>query len=308
MRILLTSTSFQDTPGKHQELLSGLNFQVDTLRGPLKKDSLLPVIQNYDAIICGDDEIDEEVLIKGKNGKLKAISKYGIGMDKIDLKAAAQLGIAVKNCPGVNHITVAEHFFALLLTFYKNVHLEYNITKRNKWERLIGHEIFGKKLGILGLGRIGKEIAMRASCFGMDLSGYDKLPDYEFCSKYKIALKDSIESLVKDIDVLSLNLNLDNSTKGIINYNLFSKMKKGVVIVNTARGGLVDLNSLIRGIEDKIIGGYLTDVLEEEPMPDNYPLLNYENVIITPHTGSRTYESVERQGIMAVENLIEMLK
>ena len=113
MKILLTSTSFQDTPGPHHELLNSQGFTIDVLRGPLKEDVLLPIIANYDAVICGDDEYTEDVLYKGIKGKLKYISKYGVGLDKINLVAAKKMGISVTNCPGVNQISVAEHVWVL---------------------------------------------------------------------------------------------------------------------------------------------------------------------------------------------------
>lgn len=308
MRILLTSTSFQDTPGKHQELLNTQGFEIDTLRGPVKEELLLPIIGNYDGIICGDDEITSKVIEAGTKGNLKIISKYGIGLDKIDTLAANTFNIPVTNCPGVNQITVAEHFFALLLAFYKNLHIEYNITKQGKWERLIGHELYGKTIAILGLGRIGKEIAIRASSFGLKIKTMDKFPDTIFCGEYKLEVCNKVEELVDQADIVSLNLSLDKESESIINQDLIGKMKDGVIIVNTARGKLVDLNAIINGLRNKNIGGYLTDVLEEEPMKDNHPLLDFDNVIITPHIGSRTYESVERQGTMAVENLLKHLK
>ena len=127
IKVLLTSTSFQDCEGSHKELLEENNWCVDYLRGPLKKTDLLNCIDKYDAIICGDDEIDAEVLKKGKNGKLKYISKYGIGLDKIDLEAAKSYNIKVANCKNVNQIAVAEHVIGLLVCYMKNIHLSYNL-------------------------------------------------------------------------------------------------------------------------------------------------------------------------------------
>ncbi len=307
MKILLTSTSFQDTPGKHQKILKQQNFDIDFLRGPIKEKEILPIIHKYDGIICGDDEITRNVIIKGKKGKLKVISKYGIGLDKVDLKAAKEFDIPVTNTPGVNHITVAEHVLALLFTYYKNIHFEYNITKQNKWQRLIGHEIFGKNIGILGLGRIGKELAIRASALGMNVYATDISKDEDFIKKNNIKWGESINDLIPLIDILSLNMPLTNETKEIIDKSIFDKCNKRVIIVNTARAGLINLENLIEALKNKKISAYLTDVLEDEPMIQNHPLLKFDNVIITPHIGSRTYESVERQGTMAVENLMRIL-
>jgi len=308
MKILLTSTSFQDAPGKHHDVLAQTGFQVNTLRGPVTEEVLLPIIANYDGVICSDDQYTRAVIKNGSKGRLRIISKYGVGLDSIDIEAAKEFGIAVTNCELVNHITVAEHVMALLLSHYKNIHLEHNYTRKGEWTRLIGHELYGKILGIAGLGKIGKEVAKRAIAFGMPVMAFDKYFDDEFMNKYQIGRCNTIEELVSQTDCLSLNLKLTPETEGIISSNLiFNKMKKGMIIINTARGKLVDLPALLEGLNTGIIGGYLTDVLEEEPMKPGHPLQDMKNVIITPHIGSRTYESVERQGIMAVNNLSDGL-
>jgi D-3-phosphoglycerate dehydrogenase len=308
MKILLTSTSFQDTPGEHHELLKQTGFEVDTLRGPVKADVLLPVIDQYDGVICSDDEYNEDVIRKGAEGRLKAIAKYGVGLDSIDLRAASHYNIKVTNCELVNHITVAEHVMALIFTYFKNIHLEYNHTIKGEWKRLIGHELFGKTIGIAGLGKIGKEVAVRAKAFGLKVMAFDKLLDEQFLDDHRVTGFSSLEEMLPHIDILSLNLKLTEETTDMISRGLISEyLKKGTVIVNTARGKLVDLQALIDGLKEGTVGAYLTDVLEVEPMAPNHPLKDMPNVIITPHIGSRTYESVERQGIMAVHNLVNSL-
>ncbi|GAL65304.1 D-3-phosphoglycerate dehydrogenase [Jejuia pallidilutea] len=159
MKVLLTTTSFQDTPGVHQDLLYSQGFKVDTLRGPILEEELLPIIQNYDAVICGDDEYTEAVIKKGVEGNLKFISKYGVGLDRIDLEAAKKYNVPVTNCPAVNQVSVSEHVLALLFTFERNIHLQYNSVQSGSWKRWIGHEIEGKTIGIIGLGAVGKELA-----------------------------------------------------------------------------------------------------------------------------------------------------
>ncbi len=307
MKLLLTSTSFQDNKGAHQDLFNRQGFDTDYLRGPIIEDRLLEIIDQYDALLCGDDELSRSVLEKGKAGKLKFISKYGVGLDKIDLKAAGELDIPVMNCPGVNQISVAEHVFALLLTFFRNVHHEYNHTRSGNWVRLTGTELYGKTIGIIGLGAIGKEVAKRAYCFGMNVMVHDKYPDMEFILKFKMFNTPDISEIYSKSDIISLHVPLLPETENMINGDIISNcLKKGVVIVNTARGKLVNLDGLKKGLLNGIIKGYLADVLDVEPMPENYALKDFDNVIITPHIGSRTHESVEKQGLMAVNNLIEM--
>jgi D-3-phosphoglycerate dehydrogenase / 2-oxoglutarate reductase len=307
MKVLLTSTSFQDTPGIHKDRLYKAGLEIDILRGPVKEEVLIPIIGTYDGIICGDDEITRNVIKTGTEGKLKIISKYGVGLDKIDLNASEEYGIPVTNCPGVNHVTVAEHVIALIFCYYKNIHLEYNITKNGEWLRMIGNEIYGKKIAIAGLGKIGKEVAIRSKALGLSVIVFDPYPDIEFIKCHKIKLVNNLQELIKDTDILSLNLPLTSKTKGIINTELILEAKRDLVIVNTSRALLIDQDSLYFLLKEKKIKAYLTDVLEEEPMIMNHPLLQFDNVLITPHIGSRTFESVQRQGMLAVENLFRAL-
>ncbi len=306
-KILLTSTSFQDTPGAHQQLLIEQGFELVKMRGPLKESVMLDVIKEFDGIICGDDEITRNVIKVGVSSKLKIISKYGIGLDKIDLNAAKEFNIPVTNCPGVNQVTVAEHVFALLLSFAKNIVPESILIKNQKWVRLIGTELFGKTIGIIGTGNVGKEVIKRALSFGMNVVAFDKFKSEDFAKQYGFNYCKTLGELFSQSDIISLNLSLSPGTGFIIDSEALSKMKNGVIIINTARAGLVDQNIIIDGIKSGKITGYLTDVLEEEPMVNNHPFLEYENILITPHIGSRTYENVVNQGKMAVENLLKYL-
>ena len=309
-KLLLTSTSFTDAKGEHQDLLNEQGFEIDVMRGPLFDYELKPIIADYDAVICGDDEYTAEILEIAKAGRLKYISKYGVGLDKIDLAKAKELGIPVTNCPGVNQVSVAEHVFALLLSFVKNIHLEHNITKAGGWKRHVSTEIYGKTLGIVGLGAIGKEVATRAKCFGLKIIAFEKFVNKEFLAENDyITMVDSFEELCEKSDIISLHVPHTPETDALINLDIIkTKLKKGVIIINTARGKLVDLDAMIYGLDNNIIGGYLADVLDIEPMPENYILKDQENVLITPHISSRTYESVQRQGLFAVKNLLGLLE
>lgn len=309
MKILLTSTSFQDTPGKHQELLNAQDFEIDTLRGPITESELLPIIKDYDAVICGDDEYTRKVLTLGKQGKLKFISKYGVGLDKIDLVAAEDLGIPVTNCPGVNQVSVAEHVLALLLTFEKNIHVQHQSTQQGSWKRWIGNEIFGKTIGIIGLGAIGKELAKRAHAFGLKVIAFDLHKDISFLEEHPdVVFVEDLEQIYKLADFISLHVPHTKQTEHLINRDvIFNKFEKAPIIINTARGLLVEVDAIIEGLKLSKIRGYLTDVLAVEPISEAEKLKGVENVIITPHVGSRTYQSVERQGSMAVQNLIQMI-
>ena len=306
MKILLTTTSFQDTPGKHHDLLNYQNWDIDYLRGPVEESVLIPIINKYDGVICGDDEYTREVIKEGKKGKLKVLSKYGVGLDRIDLEAAKEFGIAVTNVPGINQVSVSEHVLALLFTFSKNIHLQYNSVQKSSWKREIGSEIQGKTLGIIGLGAVGKELGKKASALGMTILAFDIFKDKEFLEKYsEINFTTDIDDIYSKCDVISLHLPHTKQTDKLINDIVINtKLKKQPIIINTARGKLVDSDSIISGIKNKLIKGYLCDVLETEPILENEIFLGIENIIITPHIGSRTFQNVEKQGIRSVENLI----
>ena len=310
MKILLTTTSFQDTPGKHHDFLNSQNWDIDYLRGPVEESVLLPIIHKYDGVICGDDEYTREVIEAGKEGKLKVLSKYGVGLDRIDLEAAKEFGVGVTNVPGINQVSVSEHVLALLFTFSKNIHLQYNSVQAGSWKRGIGSEIQGKKMGIIGLGAVGKELGKKASALGMKVLAYDIFKDQEFLDKYsEINFTTDIDDIYSECDVISLHLPHNKITDKIINREvIFNKFKKTPILINTSRGKLIDTNALIDGLDNDKISGYLTDVLEIEPISINEPLIGLDNVIITPHVGSRTYQSVEKQALMSIRNLIKQLK
>lgn len=303
MRILLTTTSFQDTPGSHHDLLAQTGWEVVTARGPLSEAQMLELVGSFDAIICGDDAITAAVLDKALP-RLRCLSKYGIGVDKIDVKACTARGIPLCFTPGVNHTTVAEHCMALLLGLVKNLVEEVNITRAGKWKRLVGHEIYGQTLGIVGLGRIGKELAIRAKAFGLEIVAYDVYWDEAFATQHGIRRAHSLYELLPQCDVVSLHTNLSEETRDMINVRTISLMKKGAILINCARGELVHTADIVKALKDGQIAAYGTDVLDQEPPPADHPLLALPNCYVTPHIGSRTYESVVRQASKAVENLI----
>ena len=308
MKILLTSTSFQDTPGEHHDLINNLGYDIIKMRGPLKEEKLINIITDFDCLLCGDDEITYRVIEKGsKQGKLKIISKYGIGLDKIDLDAAKKFNIIITNCPGVNKTTVAEHVFALILSFVKNIVKEDNILKSGRWERLIGNDLSKKTLGVLGTGNIGKEVIKRALAFDMKVVAFDKFPDHNFANKYGFIYENSFENFLKNIDFLTIHVMLNEETRNLINEDSIKFIKKNCIIINTARSEIIDQKSVINALNKNLISGYLCDVFNTEPLEPNDPIIKTKNVIITPHIGSRTYENVVRQGIYAIENLIKSI-
>ena len=201
MKILLTTTSFQDTPGKHHDLLNSQNWDIDYLRGPVDESILLPIIHKYDGVICGDDHYTREVIKAGSKGNLKVLSKYGVGLDRIDLDAAKDFGVIVTNVPGVNQVSVAEHVLALLFSFQKNIHLQFNTVQNKSWKRLIGNEIEGSTIGIIGLGSVGKELAKKSLALGMSVYCFDLYKDEDFLSQFNdIVFTDNINDIYENND------------------------------------------------------------------------------------------------------------
>ncbi len=310
MKVLLTTTSFQDTPGPHHKTLEGTGFEIVRARGPLSEQQMLDIIKEkgpFDATLNGDDIFSPKV-IDAMLPHLKVIAKYGIGLDSIDVKYATGKKLPVLFTPGVNHTTVAEHAIGLMIAAAKHFWLHMAVVKGGQWKRFTGYELYGKTLGILGLGRIGKEVAKRAAAFDMKLVGYDIYWDEPFAHQYKVGKCGSFDEVLEQSDVVSLHMPATPETEGFINKQRLSKMKDKAIIVNTARGGLVVEEDIAEACKSGKLLGYATDVLTVEPIKAPHVFQNVDNIIVTPHVGSRTFESVERQAMRAVMNLANFLK
>lgn len=308
MRILVTTTSFQDTPGAHHDVLAGSGFEVVTARGPLSEAKLLELFagDGFDGILNGDDAITARV-IDAAMPRLRVIAKYGIGLDSIDVAHATRRGLPVLFTPGVNHTTVAEHALGLVIALAKHFWAHVRSTKAGEWKRITGSELAGKRLALLGLGRIGKELARRASAFDMRLVGYDVSWDEAFASTYGIERADSLDEAARGASVISFHMSLGPTNRRWLDRARIETLKRGVLVINTARGGLVDEEAVAEACRSGALGGYATDVLEQEPPPSDHPFRTIDNIIVTPHVGSRTNESVERQGLRAARNIVNFL-
>ncbi len=306
MRILLSTCSFQDTNGPHHALLEAQNWEIIRERGPLSEQQMLEIAGQFDAFLCGDDAITRQVLEKS-SPRLRMISKYGIGLDKIDLAATCELQIPVCFTPGVNHHTVAEHTLLLMLAMMKHFPQAIDATRAGKWARATGYELHGKRLGIIGLGRIGQEVARRAHAFGLSLDACGNYWPDALAEELAITRHDSLDSLFSAVEIISPHTHLNATSHRCINRERISRMPRGSWIVNTGRGELVDQQALLEALDSGQLAGYATDVLDQEPPSPQHPLLHHEKVIVTPHVGSRTHESVPRQAMLALENLINGL-
>ncbi|MGK2925508.1 MAG: phosphoglycerate dehydrogenase [Lysobacterales bacterium] len=305
-RILLSTTSYQDTPGSHHDLLEAQGWDIVRIRGPLSEAKMLEIAGDFDGFLCGDDAITPAVIDKSLP-RLKWISKYGIGLDKIDKAYVTAKGIPIGYTPGVNHTTVAEHTFGLMLGLTKKIFESVGHTRQGQWKRPTGNEIMDKTLGIVGLGRIGKEVAIRAKAFGMVVQAFDINWDEPFAAAHGVARCPATEDLFATSDIISLNCFLDDNTRNMIDRDSIAKMKDGVVIINCARGDIINTGDVAQALLDGKLGGYGADVLDVEPPPPDHPLFTTPNTAITTHIGSRTYESVVRQATKATQNLINFV-
>jgi D-3-phosphoglycerate dehydrogenase len=308
-RILLTTTSFQDTPGAHHDVLAKSGFDIVRARGPLSESQMLELVRSgggFDGLLNGDDQITAKV-IDAALPRLKVIAKYGIGLDSIDVKYATSKRIPVLFTPGVNETTVAEHTFGLMIAVAKNFWFHMPSVKQGEWKRQTGTELFGKTLGILGLGRIGKEVVKRAGGFGMTCVGHGNHWDDEFAKQHNLVRLPTREDVLRRADVVSLHTNLTPDTRGFINKQSLATMKDGAILINTARGGLIVEQDVADACRLGKLRGYGADVLETEPIKTPHIFQQIDNVLITPHIGSRTNESVQRQGLRAANNLVNFL-
>lgn len=313
MRILLTTTSYQDTPGPHHDLLADSGYQVVRARGPLPEKDMLELIADhggFDGLLNGDDEITARVIDAALAAPtpLRVIAKYGIGLDSIDVDHATAEKIPVLFTPGVNHTTVAEHAFGLMIALAKHFWPHLRSVKSGGWKRITGQELAGKTIGVLGMGRIGKEVVKRALAFGMNPVGFDVYWDHDFADQHGLDRCDKCEHIFEKADVISLHLPLTDDTRELIRAETIAMMKDGALVINTARGGLVNERDVADACRSGRLGGYGTDVLDHEPPAPDHPFNEIDNIVVTPHVASRTLESVQRQAIRATNNLVNFLE
>jgi len=283
---------------------AGLDF---TVRTGMKPEELAGVIGDYDALIVRSaTKVTGEVL--QTPGRLRAIGRAGSGVDNIDLDAATRAGVVVMNTPGSNSVAAAELTMSLLLSMVRNVPQANSDLREGRWERkkYVGVEVDGKILGIVGLGRIGREVAARARGFRMELLGYDPFVSSQVAAELGVESV-SLEDLVSRSDFVTLHLPRAPETRHLIDAEMLGRMKPGARLINCARGGLVDEAALYEAIESGRIAGAALDVFEKEP-PHGNPLVTHPAVVTTPHLGASTLEAQERVGVEIVDKIVDFLK
>jgi len=267
------------------------------------EEQIIDLIREVDGMIVGDDHITRNVIKNAKN--LKVISKNGVGVDRIDLKAATEYGVIVTNTPGANAEAVADLTFGLMLCVARQIHVADRLTKEGNFERVVGVEVWNKTIGIVGTGKIGKAVAKRAKGFNMQLLGYDIIPDNKFAQE--IGLKYvSLKNLLEQSDFVTLHAPSTDQSRSMINKNTISLMKPNGYIINVARGDLIVTDDLYDALKKGKIAGAAIDVWEEEP-PVGNPLLTINSVVTTSHIGAFSKEAMINQCIMSTKNLIKVL-
>lgn len=306
MRILVTPTSLQ--PGKNEKMLEYLrNFSTDLVYNqagrPLTGEELKVLLRDCDGYIAGVDKIDAEALSDCPN--LKVISRYGVGVDGVDLETASAKGITVTNTPGANSEAVGELAFAMILSLARKIPYLDARTRDGEWVRSTGIELSGKTIAILGLGAIGKVVARCAAGFNMNVIAYDPYINLTYCAEHHITSV-SLDQAFERADIISLHLPLLPDTKHLINGEAFAKMKRGVILINASRGGIIDEADAYEALKTGKLGGLGLDAFEEEP-PKESVLFEFPNVIATPHTGAHTQEATDKMAKMSIDNLIAVL-
>ena len=304
-KVLAASLSFckysmNQKPGEILKA-AGVEVELSNKGKPLTEAELLSVIENYDGIIVGTDPMTAEVIKKGQN--LKIIAKNGVGYDNIDLKTATEQQVYVTFTPGAVEQTVADSTFALILSLARNITQGNASIRKGEWPRLVGMDIWSKKLGIIGLGRIGKNVVVRAKGFNMDVCAYDPFADRAFCEQYGVQLVD-LDDLFRTSDIVTLHAPSIESTRHIVNASTLSLMKPDALLINTARGELVDEEALYYALKEKKIAGAAIDVFSKEPPQRDLLLFELENVILTPHLSGYSRDAIASMGTMVAESIV----
>jgi len=272
-------------------------------------DVLISEIGKYDGImIRSRTKLSKDHIKAGATGNLKVIGRAGIGVDNIDIKAAAAHRIKVVNAPTGATISVAELALGHMLSLSRRLTIADATMKQGEWakKQLKGTELYGKTLGLIGCGNIGIKLAELACAFGMNVIGYDPFIDKESMAKHKITKQENLVSLAQQADFISLHIPHIKETHYLINEEILSEMKPTAFLINCARGGTVDEKALYAAIKDGNLAGAALDVFEEEP-PEKHPLLDLPNVVLTPHIGANTVEGQIRAGTVCAEQVLMVL-
>jgi phosphoglycerate dehydrogenase-like enzyme len=265
------------------------------------RESQVRAMRGYDAVIIGVEPFTGE-MIEDLSDSLKAVIRFGVGYDTVDIDTAARLGIPVANTPGANSTSVAEHALTLILALRKKLTQNFDRLRAGTWIEPVGGDLTGKTVGFVGFGAVGKKLARLLKGFSCRLLAYDPFFSKEDAEALGVEYFE-MEDIAKLSDVVSLHLPLNDKTKKIIGHGFLEKMKKDSLLINTSRGGVVDEDALVESLLQGQIGGAGLDVFDVEPLCSGHPLLKAENVVLTPHVAAATYETALRTYEMALDTI-----
>ncbi len=305
-RLLVTATSY----GKHDPALKALlservaDVVYNTTGKPLSSRQLKALLPGVDGYIAGLDEIDAAALAAAD--RLSVISRYGVGVDNVDLGAARARGIVVTNTPGANTVSVAELALGLMLALLRRIPSAVDATRRGEWPRLSGVTLEGKTVGLLGFGAIGRQLAVRLAGFSCRVLAHDPVPDEGFAAQHGVLLVTRAELLAK-ADILSLHLPLLPETRGLVDADFLARLKPGAFLVNTARGEILDEAALLGALRSGRLAGAALDAFNEEPPSPANPLLALPQVLVTPHMGAHADSAINAMGWLATRDCLAVL-
>jgi D-3-phosphoglycerate dehydrogenase len=305
-RVLVTARIFGHLSDRAYDTFRdrGIEIAANPYKGKgLSEDELTELMGGVHGLLTGVDQVTAKVIQTAD--QLKVISKFGAGVDNIDIDAATKNGVIVTNAPGMNSDSVADMAFSLILAISRRIPFVYDLVKKGDWPLLMGTEIWNKTLGIIGLGNIGKRVATRAKGFNMKILANDIVPDEIFVKENNIELTD-LNQLIQKSDVISIHTPLTNKTKNLIDLPQLEMMKSSAFLVNTARGGIVDEDALYDALKSGKIAGAAFDVLMDEP-PRDRKLFQLDNFIATPHMAAFTTEAINNMERLSARNIIDVL-
>ena len=306
-RILITCPQMQRYAADYSALFAGHGLQADLppVIQQLDESELLKIIDQYEGVIAGDDEFTERVIAQAT--RLRAISKWGVGIDNIDQDAARARGIRVTNTPGTFADEVADVAVGYLVLLARQLHHIDAGVRSGQWPKIEGTSLAGKALTIVGLGSIGTALARRAQAMGMDVTGFE-IEDARRDAAHAMGIELlELDAALRSADFVSLNCPLTTENRHMLGATQFSEMRRGVFLVNTARGPLIDEAALIRALETGQVAGAALDVFEDEPLPMSSQLRKFDNMIFGAHNSSNTAEAARRVNDLAVQNLLDSL-
>jgi D-3-phosphoglycerate dehydrogenase len=306
-RVLIATRSFGSTSQKPWDVLADAGVEVvkADMKSELTEERLIDWLKDIDGAVVGVVPMTARVM--ESSPRLKVVSMHGVGVDHIDLEAAARLGIVIANCPGANDQAVADLAVGLMIAIARNIPPADRALRDQQWGRYSGSELWGKTLGLIGYGRIGRGVAKRALGFDMQVLVYDPYIQAEQIGLMGVRLTASLKEVIQSADFLSLHAALTDETRAMIGEAELRAMKPTAYLINTARGGLLDESALYKALQEKWIAGAALDVFVDEP-PLGSPLLGLENIVVTPHVGAHTQQAIERMGVMAAQNVIQTLQ